>query len=142
MKFNMRIAIVFMTFVIIGCALIGVQDNEYIYDKIWDVEKIVIKDETGKIADTIGVNHRFKVEIYGYLPDPCWEVYKTEVEELKNEFKITPLTRRQKTKICAQVIQPCTVFVDLIAKSNADTLKISIISKSRTITKTIKVIQR
>lgn len=137
----MHIAIMFMTFTIIGYALIEGQGDKYIYDKIWDIEKIVIKDEGGEITDTIKINQRFKVEIYGYLPDPCWEVYKINVEELKNEFKITPTTRREKDKLCIQVIAPCTTSVELIAKTTADTLKISAISKSKKVTKTIKIIQ-
>lgn len=131
----------FMAFTIIGCALMEAQGNKYIYDKILDIEKIVIKDESGEITDTIKINHKFKVEIYGYLPDPCWEVYKTNIKELKNEFKITSLARRQKDKVCIQVIQPCTVFVDLIAKSTSDTLRISVISKIKTVTKTINIIR-
>ncbi|CUS77011.1 hypothetical protein JGI7_01122 [Candidatus Kryptonium thompsonii] len=138
----MNTAIIFFTScIIIGYALTEAQGNQYIYDKILDIEKIVIKDKTGEIIDTIKINHKFTLEIYGYLPDPCWEVYKTDLKELKNEFKINPMARRQKAKVCIQVIQPCTVSVDLIAKSTSDTLKISVISKIKTVTKTIKIIQ-
>ena len=110
----MNTAIIFFTScIIIGYALTEAQGNQYIYDKILDIEKIVIKDKTGEIIDTIKINHKFTLEIYGYLPDPCWEVYKTDLKELKNEFKINPMARRQKAKVCIQVIQPCTVSVNL-----------------------------
>lgn len=139
MKFNILTAIIFITFIAIGCDLLTEQDEEYI--EILGVEKVAVKDETGKITDTIKINHKFTTEMYGYLPDPCWEIYKINVEELKNEFKITPMMKTKKVRVCPQVIVPCTASVELIARTTADTLKISVITRPETITKTIKVIR-
>lgn len=119
----MLTTIIITVLVILGCALVTPQGNEYIYDKIYNVGKVIIKDETGKITDTIKVNHKFTTEIHGYLPDPCWEVYKVNVEELEDEFNLTPIAKREKARPCIQVIASCTTSVELIAKSTADTLK-------------------
>lgn len=127
------------TLLIIGCGLTTLPNDNY-YDKIY-VSNVVIKDESGEITDTIKINHNFTVEIYGAFPDPCWEFHKIEVEELKNEFRITPIAKREKSKICPQVITPCTTQVKLLCKSASDTLKVSVIGKTEKISKTINVIR-
>ncbi len=76
----------------------------------------------------------------GFLPSPCWKVHKIEVQEFENEFKIIPMIRMLKYRICPVVLVPCTVSVELIAGTTVDTLKVSVISRA-TIMKTIKVIQ-
>ena len=46
----MNTAIIFFTScIIIGYALSEAQGNQYIYDKILDIEKIVIKDKTRSV---------------------------------------------------------------------------------------------
>lgn len=144
MKFHISTIIILVALTIVGCDLFELQENGYIYMNAFAVEKVVIKDETGKITDSIKINHKFTTEIYGYLPDPCWEVYENKVEEFENEFKIIPLTRlSKKYRICFTVIKPCTTSVELIAITTADTLRVSVIGgiEGITITKTIKVIQ-
>ncbi|MEN3039151.1 MAG: hypothetical protein ABDI07_08400 [Candidatus Kryptonium sp.] len=124
----------------IGCGITINQNDEYIYDRVF-ISEIKIKDKTGKIADTIKVNDIFTTEIYGYFPDPCWQFYKIEVEELKNEYKITPIARREKDIFCIAVITPCSTSVALSCKSTADTIKISVVGKEGIISKTINVAQ-
>lgn len=136
----MLIAIIFIAFIIVGCSSLEAPEDEYIYSKI-SIEKVLIKDETGKITDTIKINHRFTTEIHGWLPNTCWEVYKIDVQEFENEFKITPMSRMKKSSVCLQIIVACSASVDLIARTTTDTLRISAIGVDKTITKTIKVIQ-
>ncbi|MDW8108112.1 MAG: hypothetical protein RMJ81_00475 [Candidatus Kryptonium sp.] len=124
----------------IGCGITINLNDEYIYDKVF-ISEIIIKDKTGKITDTVKINDTFTTEIYGYFPDPCWQFYKIEVEELKNEYRITPIARRKKDLLCVAVIAPCSTSVALLCKTTTDTLKISVVGKERTISKTIKVVK-
>ncbi len=108
------------------------QEDDYIYGRIY-LSSVEVKD-------TVKVGETFKVKIYGNFPTPGWEFYKIEIQELQNEFKITPIARIRKDMIVPQVLAPCSTSVELVCKNLADFIKISVIGRVDTLSKIIKVV--
>lgn len=119
-------------FLFTSCKILNSQEDDYIYERIY-LSKIELKD-------TVKVGEKFEVKIYGNFPTPGWEFYKIEVQELQNEFKITPIARIRKNIIVPQVLVPCSTSVELVCKNFTDFLKISVIGRVDTLSKTIKVV--
>ncbi len=120
-----------LVLIALGCGVLNTQD-EYIYEKVY-ISKIAVDD-------TVKAGQVFKVEIFGEFPTPGWELYKIEIKESGNEIKITPIARIKKGIIVPQVIVPFTKTIELVAKRNYNSLKISVVGKDKTAEKTIKVI--
>ena len=119
-------------FLFIGCGILNLQEDDFIYGKIY-LSKIEVKD-------TVKVGETFKVKIYGNFPTPGWEFYKIDIQESKDEFKITPIARIRKNIIVPQVLVPCSTSVDLVCKSFTDSVQITVIGRVDSLRKTIKVI--
>lgn len=139
---NPKLLLIAIALIGTGCfpiTITNIENGEYIYDKTY-ISKILIKDKAGKITDSIKINHYFSVEIHGFLPEICWNIHKIDVVESKNEFQITPIARRKKDALCAQVLKSFTTQVAIPCKSTADTIRLLIVGKNEKISKTIKVI--
>ncbi len=114
----------------LGCRGLEPQDY-YIYEKVY-ISKVTVDD-------TVKAKQVFKVEISGEFPTPGWELYKIEIKESGNEFTITPIARIKKGIIVPQVLIPFSKTIELVAKPNFDSIKISVVGRTETIEKIIKV---
>lgn len=118
--------------IIFGCISSIVQEDDYIYDKIY-VSNVAV-DDTVKFGQT------FEVKIYGMFPSTGWEFYKIDVKESEYEITITPIARIRKGIVALEVLVPCSTSVELTAKTPSESLKISAVGKTETVEKIIKVI--
>lgn len=128
-----QIILTSIALIILSCKGLNLQD-EYIYEKVY-ISKITVDD-------TVKSGQVFKAEISGEFPTPGWELYKIEIKESGNEIKITPIARMKKGIIVPQVIVPFTKTIELVAKPGFDSLKISVVGRTETIEKTIKVVTK
>ncbi len=118
--------------VLVFLLILGCQNNdEFIYGKIYlsNVE----------VDDTVKSGQAFTVKIFGEFPTPGWVFHKIEVEESETGFTITPIAKIRKGIIVPQVLVPCSTSVELVAKTTAESLKVSVIGRDKKIEKTIKV---
>ncbi len=118
----------------LGCESLIKPEDDYIYDKSAFLK--IVAD------DTVKAGQIFKVEIYGWLPNRLWELYKIEIEESGNEFILIPIIRIRKDKIGLPVLAVVVGFsasVELMANPNFDIIKISAIGKNETVEKIIRV---
>lgn len=125
-----QIILILLFPIILECEDLNLQD-EYIYEKVY-ISKIVVDD-------TVKAGWTFKVEISGEFPTPGWELYKIEIKESDNELTITPIARIKKGIIVPQVLVPFSKTVELTAKPEFESIKISVVGRTGIIEKIIKV---